>query len=430
MLSALIAANAAAQAWSSQESTRSTVRFEKTVHVFKQIHAIAPNLPDDTLLLFFLEEGSGRPLGVNYHVVNMSQLVLGVPALQMNFSDPHGVAARLGKDDIEVWYQRLLHYRYDQVVAFRLSRDGTVALLDDLPESSSSGPVKGYAPFARLAPGPIGELRFLRYLSSSEKAVDVFDTETGIMFGRNWGELVDVGGQVGRWADNDAELIVNPAGRDRLELRFELDPRGMVPGRASELVVLGASGEILASALLQGERPRVRLEVPLERDRVTPLRLRIREAGDARRAPPGSFLVLSSEHKAAARWQRSAGSNGPEPSDIVTAADRLHLGGNWHHLELQAGQSFRWAANDAEILVDATPDTPRWCGWTSKADPRSAANLQICGSSERMAAFSPRRRFSGAEQSTWSCRLHRSAAGSCASMSKEKAFRYPAILAS
>ncbi len=218
VLSTLVAANAAAQAWSSQESTKSTIRFEKTVHVFKQIHAIAPNLPNDTLLLFYLEDGTDTPLGVNYHVVNMSQLVLGVPALQVNFSDPHGVTARFGKDDIEVrlWDQRVLHYHYDQVVAFRLSRDGTVALLGDLPESSQSGPVRGHAPFARLAGGSVGELRFLRYLSSSERAVDVFDTETGIMFGRNWGELVDVGGQVGRWADNDAELIVNPAGRDRV----------------------------------------------------------------------------------------------------------------------------------------------------------------------------------------------------------------------
>jgi hypothetical protein len=348
-LVALIAANAAAEAWLSQESRKTNVRFEKTVHVFRQIHAIAPNLPNDTLLLFFLDDPADTPLGVNYHVASMSEIVLGVTAMQVNVPDSHGVTATLGASDVDVEFQRgsSVHYRYEQVVAFRLSEDGTLELLDELPGNPSAA-VTGYQPLARLRPGPIDEPRFMRYPAWSEKAVDVFDVESGIIFGRNWQRQFDADGQVARWADNDAELIVNPAGAGSRKLRFQIEPGPEVPRRPLEVVVLASSEEVLGTAPLQDVRQQVNLEVKLDPDRTAFLRLRVRDAVD-RQALPGSFRVFPAEPARAARWQRSSA------ADIIDPSDRLHLGRNWHPFESFAGESFRWVENDAEILLDVAP---------------------------------------------------------------------------
>jgi hypothetical protein len=354
-VSAVLVASAGAQAWRSQEDVRSAVRFEKTVHIFNQVHAISPDLPKDTLLLFVLDDGADTPLGVNYHVVELSRLVLGASALQVNFVDPHGVAVtRFGIDGIDLWFQEILHYRYDQVVAFRLSANGTVSLLETLPGSLLGVPGLGvgYAPLARLRPGPITQLRFLRYLPWSERGRDIFDTESGIIFGKNWESLVNIQGQIARWADNDAELIVNPAGKDRLDLCFEIERGPELSERASELVVLDAAGAVLGDVQLHGARQQVRFDLPVDPDRVTPLRLRMWESADARKSPPGSFLVLRCDRQAAASWQWLA------QSDILEPADRLELGSNWYALESQGTDTFRWVGNDSEIVIRSEPGAP------------------------------------------------------------------------
>jgi hypothetical protein len=300
----LLVANAGALAWRSQEAAGASIRFDKTVHVFEQVHAISPSLPTDTLLLFVLEEGAATPLGVGYHVFLLSRLVLGVTALQVNSADRWNVP-RLGPDGVDIPGLKL-HYRYDQVVAFRLSADGTVALLAALPESlvPIPGLAAAYAPLARLRAGPIDQLRFLRYVSWSDPALDIFDTNSGVMLGANWGPLVDVQGHVGRWADNDAELIVNPASYDRVRLRFDLEPRPELKEAASELVVLDAAGAVLQRAQLRGARQQIQWELPVAPDRVARLRLRVQVPGDDRNPPPGSFRVMRFERKAAADWQR------------------------------------------------------------------------------------------------------------------------------
>jgi hypothetical protein len=349
---ALIAANVTAQSFNNQQISGPVIRFERTVHVFEQVHAVSPNLPQDTLLLFVLDAGVNPPLGVNYHVFYLSRYVLGVSALQANYADPNGIVPSFGKDG--VWVSRIrggAHYRYDQIIAFRLSADGTIMLLGELPEILLPDPTVGraYAPLARLRPGPIETLRFLRYLPWSEPGLDVFDFGSGVIFGDNWGARVEMAGQIGRWADNDAELIVNPTGRDRIELRFDIEPGREFERLDSELTVLNDGGEVLARAGLNGLRQRVLLDVPLDSPQVARLRLRIRQWPDAQQDPPlGSFLILRPEVRATPTWQM------PSP-DIVDPDSRLHLGNGWHAPERQGGDLFRWIQNGAEILVDAAP---------------------------------------------------------------------------
>jgi hypothetical protein len=286
----------------------------------------------------------------------VSYYVLGVPALQANYADPNGIVPGFGKDGVEfpelgVPSARVSAYRYDQIIAFRLSADGTIMLLGELPGILLPDPSLGraYAPLARLRPGPIGTMRFLRYLSWSERGLDVLDPASGVIFGDNWGARVEMAGRTGRWADNDAELIVNPAGRNRIELRFDIEPGPAFESLDSELTVLNDGGSVLVRANLNGLRQSLRLEVPLDSTRVARLRLRIQQWSDAQQEPPlGSFLILRPEVRATPAWQ-------VPHADIVEPDSRLHLRNGWHALERQDGDLFRWIQNDAEILVDGAP---------------------------------------------------------------------------
>ncbi len=352
VLTAVFAANLTASSWHAQENADPRVRFEKTVHIFEQVHALSPDFPPDSLVLFFLDDNTRSPLGLNYHVMFVSRIVLGVSALQANFSDSVEGSVKLDKNGIDLLFQGTTRYAYGQLVVFRLAADGTVSLLTELPQDVLPGPGMGaaYVPLVRLHPGPVGKLRYLQYLPWSERAVDIVDAGSGVVFGEYWGPRIAVAGQTGRWADNDAELIVNPAGKDRVELRFMIEPGPELAGRSSRLVVLNDEGRVLDSVDLGGVRQLVRLDVPLDPRHVVRLRLRIRDPRDNRvDPPPASFLVLRLDRSAAARWQ-------PWPGpDIIEPRDRLRLGRNWHGLDSRAGDTFRRMGNDAEVLVNTAP---------------------------------------------------------------------------
>src|SRR5262249_18378843 len=86
----LLASNATMAALQSQEQVAAAadVRFEKTVHVFQQIHALVPHFDRDRLIVLVLDDGSPTPLGPNYAVLWLARVVLGMPALQVNYADP------------------------------------------------------------------------------------------------------------------------------------------------------------------------------------------------------------------------------------------------------------------------------------------------------------------------------------------------------
>jgi hypothetical protein len=355
-VAALLSANLTARSWEVQQRMQFPIHFEKTVHVFEQIHVVSPRLAKDSILIFVLDDGAQTPLGFNYHVSTLSAAVFGARAIQANYADPLNVVPTFGNDDITFRLNGIRHYRYDQAIAFRLSVDGTLTLLAKLPENllPTPGMRTGYAPLARLQAGPIDAMRILQYLLWSERPVDIFDAASGIMLGQHWDQRVLIGRQTARWAGNDAELIVNPAGRDRLALRFEIQPEPWPAGQTSELVVLSNAGSLLASVPLTGERQVVALQVPLDPDQVARLRLRIRNIGDMTGDTlPGSFLVLRPDEKQPATWQSR------QSRDIVDPADRLRLGANWHAHEMWNAESFRWVDNDAQIIVRTTPNRPQ-----------------------------------------------------------------------
>ncbi len=354
-ITGLLVANATAASLRSQDSSGALVRFEKTAHIFRQIHALSPRLGRDTLVLLVLDDDGGdTPLGPNYHVCALSWIVLGELATQAHFDDPHRNQPIFARDGVEVRCRDLFQYTYDQIVAFRLAADGTVSLLLHLPSSllPAESLAGHYRPLARLRPGSIDEPRYLRYPSWSERPGDVLETEDGVMLGENWSPVRREGRQIFRWADRDAAIAVNPAGRDRRTIALDVEPGGDLSGRASELLVLDGTGRVVASARLDGGRQVVPLTLPLEPSQVAVFRLRIRPGdpsvtGDA----AGWYLRVFGPDRGRSDDRRAT----DRASDIVERDLYLRLGRNWYPLERFGGQAFRWLNDDAEILVDHLP---------------------------------------------------------------------------
>jgi hypothetical protein len=353
-IASLLAANATALSLRSQEAPGALVRFEKTAHVVRQIHALSPRLGRDTLVVLVLDDSGTTPLGPNYHVCNLSWLVFGELATQGNFRDPHGHGPTFTRDGVDTrCLGGLFEHTYDEVVAFRLVTDGSVRLLLHLPASLvPAEQVAGrYRPLARLRPGPIDEPRFLRYPSWSQRPGDVLETEAGVMLGENWSALKRERGRIFRWADQDAEIAVNPAGRDRQTLALDVEPGGDLSGRAAELRVLDGADGVVARARLDGGRQVVPITLPLEPGRVAVFRLRVRSADPSvTGSAGGSYLRVFGPDRG-----RSLARDATDTSDLVGSDLHLRLGWNWHPLERFAGETFRWMTDDAEIVVDHLP---------------------------------------------------------------------------
>ena len=299
------------------------VRFEKTAHIFRQVHGLSPRLAADTLVLFVLDDGAITPLGFNYHVCVLGEIVLGVPAVQANFVDPLGNRPVFGPEVVESGCpgdERV--YPYERLVAFHLSVDGTVRLLSRLPSSLVpwNRAAERYRPLDRLIPGPIDESRYLRYPSWSAPPLDVLDTEGGVLLGANWSPLEYRGGAFRR-ADRDAELVVNPLGRARREIVLDAEPAGDLAGQPGDLLVLDERGSVVASARLGGSRKRVLLLLPLEPDRLAVFRLRIEPVDRPDSWDPGGgyLRVWISD------GETRAGRRAQAPMEIVGDDARLRM---------------------------------------------------------------------------------------------------------
>jgi hypothetical protein len=353
----ILVANATAASLRSQDSAAAPIRFEKTVHIFRQIHGLSPRLAADTLVLLVLDNGNVSPLGVNYHVCDLSWVVLEALAVQANYADPHGNGPRFGPEVVAIQCRDQHAYAYERIVAFRLSVDGTVSLLSRLPSALAPWDhVSGkYQPLSRLIPGPIDQLPYLRYPSWSERLLDVLDTEGGVLLGANWSGLEHAEAALFRWADRDAEIVVNPIGRDRRELALDAEPAGDLTGRPGDLRVLDETGRVVASAPLKGGRQPVRMTLPLDPGRVAVFRLRVEPRDPTVSGDPGGryLRVWRSDGETRARHRPAE-----RTADIVGDDRRLRLGQNWYPFERFAGETFRWFDNDAEIVVDRLPHGP------------------------------------------------------------------------
>jgi hypothetical protein len=276
----LVAASATVAAARSQDKNPSPVRFERTVHLFRQVHGLSPSFAPDTLLVFVLEDKYRSPVGFNYILSALSKQMLGAEAIQANFDDGYKCEATFNADGVFActgWGKR--QYAYDQVVAFGLGEDGTVTLLRQLPAFllPAPGAAAAYNPLPRLRPGPFSEMPFLRYPSWAPRPGDVVSPEDGVLLGDGWGPRLPDGNDAYRYAADGAELLVNSRGGSHRELTLELAPPVGKGEAAYAVEARDAAGTLVATAELSG-RGAVRLTVPTTPDRVCSFRLHVRPA--------------------------------------------------------------------------------------------------------------------------------------------------------
>ena len=241
-------------------------------------------------------------------------------------------------------FRCLLEKTYDKVFAFRLALDGTVTLLRRLPAKflPSDNTADRYDPLAKLQPGPVTEMPYLRYPFWAHRPTDLFDMNDGVLLGQGWSPLEMWEGKPSRLGFDGAEVIVNPLGQPQRRLCFRME--GRLSGR---LEALDLENKVVATAGLEGG-PEVTLTVPTDPARLHLLRLRVTQSGKAVR----SFRVFCPGTELADFQQPPR-----QPSDI--AIGNLSLGKNWYPLEHYAGRTFRWVANDAEIILEDLPAIPR-----------------------------------------------------------------------
>lgn len=329
------------------------VYFEKTVHIFNQVHSLSPKFAPGSLIVFVLDDNIPSPLRMNYGVYILSEAILGTPALQANFKDitPSDWSVDFAPGSVVVTIPAVgslsskREFRYDQIVAFRLTADGTVSLLERLPTRvlPIGNHATSYAPLALMRPGPVDELQYLRYPLWAEKPPDILDSSPGMILAGNWPPLQIQKDSLFREAGNFESIAVNPMGQSKRSLRLSVRPPAMTG--PWELQALDEKHRIIASCTIT-KRQTVELAVPLEPSRINLFQLRMLEK---RSANADDSVATPFRIYCRGKYPNLVHPPGPDPADIVSLG--MRLGDNWYPLEHSAGEAFRWVENDAQIVV-------------------------------------------------------------------------------
>lgn len=343
----LLTANATAESFAVQEVRHLLLpyNFERTVRVFRQIHAVCPNPPPHTLVLLFLDEPERPPFLCNYCCMKLGQHLLGLPLVQANCPGHDRLVPEFGPYSVKLndgpIYDLPSELGYDQVLAFRLRADDTILLLDRLPDRflPPHNWAYRYDPLTLLRPGPVKELAYLRHTSWSRESGDLFSMTDGVLLGRGWGPLEVYQGALTRQAAGEAELFVNGFGQRQRTLCLTVEA-----GPSGYLEALDAEGKCVASVPVAG-RQEVRLNIPTDPERVTPIRLCV--AQESQTVP--TFRAFCPASPGRGDWLL--------PAQDVVVGD-LKLGANWGQLECHRGQLFRWVTNDAELVLGADREGP------------------------------------------------------------------------
>ena len=237
----VLVASSTVEGLSGQEKAKADagVYFEKTVRIYDQLHSLAPQLAPKSLLLLVVDETVPyHVLGYDYSTWMTTVAILGTPMLEVKPA-LHVEQVRRNKrnakplfvsdsviSDIGVFFPtpEPLKHRYDQVAAFRLSKDGTVTLLTDLPRAMlpEKNAAQLYHPLAILKPGTRSEVPCLRYMSWSARPQDILDSCPGIMLGQGWSPLRISGGKLCRYAVSGAQIAVNPMSETKRTLNLNV----------------------------------------------------------------------------------------------------------------------------------------------------------------------------------------------------------------
>jgi hypothetical protein len=379
----LVAANATVAAVQTQERDRSPVRFERTVHLFRQVHGISPSFVPGTLLVFVLEDPERTPIGFNYMLTSLAKSILRVNAEQANYNDPYGMRVAFGADRVtadvfeslddaatvtNVVGRPVWKFGYDKVVAFRVKADGSATLLRKLPPELLPSPNAGaaYDPLSRMRPGPFAELPYIRYPAWSARAGDVVAPEDGLMLGDGWGPLTAEGDRVYRVLLDGAELVVNSHGAGRRSLALDLEASAGPDGDGATVEIRNASGVVVGSAPLAG-RSVVRLDVPVNPERVDVYRVCLKP----RPGPASQGRARGTPH---VRAFRKADGKRYVPVEQDVFRDGLLPGKGWYALERAGGERFHWVGDDAEIDLRYYPGNSSELALTVEAGPAFGNN--------------------------------------------------------
>ncbi|RBP43894.1 4-amino-4-deoxy-L-arabinose transferase-like glycosyltransferase [Roseimicrobium gellanilyticum] len=321
----------------------SSITFEKVTSVFEQIHSLSPRLEPGSAVLFVLDDGISSPLGGLYHMNRVSELVLGAPSYIVNGSSTE-VTGKIGPKGIIPTHEFIVsgEYGYENLVAFRLSYDGTTRLITELPPAliaEAPDAARLYRPLNLLHPGVINPLPIFRLPKWSDGTPDVFDFTPGVLLGERWGERrISKNERLSREFQNDATIWVNPAGRTSLDLSLSIKPDSDYEKLAMDFSIHNDQGAEVAKIRLPKEG-RTQVKLPLDPQRLQSFRFHFAAVEPGATAPPVLKAYRAGTVKRAFPARKR--SDVTEPGTV--------LGENWHPLERYDGKTFRWVTNDAEI---------------------------------------------------------------------------------
>jgi hypothetical protein len=171
---------------------------------------------------------------------------------------------------------------------------------------------------------------------------DICGRQWDVVLRHGWYQLESHAGTTFRWAQSDAECVLFTFEAAHQRVSFDLEPGPGYGERPFTLIVFDAGGERKLVDEIAG-RKTVSFTVTAAKPTVHVLRLHVPDPSRPATADPRNldFRVFG------IRLER-------EPEDVVAAASGCRVGDGWYPIERWDGTRFRWAHNDARIIVDDT----------------------------------------------------------------------------
>ncbi|MCA9052412.1 MAG: hypothetical protein KDA75_01180 [Planctomycetaceae bacterium] len=346
--------------------------FQRTAHVFEQIHGIAPRLGAKQAALLFADDGRACPVGVNSCVCRAASIALGTAVFTFGSHDPSGNIVefrpdevRLGGPPFHIQGPLAAHqdrddgsfrYGYDDILAFRMTADGNLLLLDELPTEFLPPDAQSdqYNPAALLAADRPDPVTFFRYQACDRIPADVIPPGEGLLLDADWGPLCLEDGRLGRTGGPDAELLVNPLGQDRRTVTLQIGSADMSASGTAQVDVVSEQGAVVSQFALSRGGEIKSLPLPLDPSRINRFSFRVRS--DTANAPasvrPGVRLLTDANLADAFQLARLSRSSSLAEEDIFERP--LKLGRHWSPLVRHKDTAFRWVDNAAEVLIPAS----------------------------------------------------------------------------
>jgi len=176
---------------------------------------------------------------------------------------------------------------------------------------------------------------------------DVVPAGQGLLPGAGWYPVEWQNGERFRWAANDAEIMIEKA--RAADLSLEIEPGPGVGYRPFELQVRDPEGSLLASRRIDG---RCRIVVPVETAHERLLLL----VPEGNRPTPNDPRILNFRVFQLG-WRQTdlptpALANGSlAAEDIADEAVGVRFGAGWYDVEKGRGGRYRWAGQEAQLIV-------------------------------------------------------------------------------